>query len=103
LGELCLSAAAVWTEGSVADFEFGDCNLDDNVFLSAGPGQGQVVAGNIRGAINWDTGYAAEFFTQSNCRGDFGYLPPGNVVFNPGGGLLPWRSFTWVWWGQMGS
>lgn len=103
LGELCVSSAAVWTNGSIADFVFGDCNLNDNVFLSSGPGQGQVVGGNMKGAINWDTGYAAQFFTQPNCQGEFSFLPPGNVISNPSGALLPWRSFTWVWWGQAES
>jgi hypothetical protein len=99
LGELCLSTAYPWTEGSIADFVFGDCNLNDNVFLSPGPGQGQVVGGNIRAAINWDTNYAAQLFTQPNCQGDYSLLPPGNSIFNPTNDLLPWRSFTWVCWG----
>jgi hypothetical protein len=93
------SGPPVGTEGSFADFVFGDCNLNDNVFLSPGPGQSQVVVGNIRGAVDWDTNYAAPFFTQPNCQGDYSILPPGNAIFNPATDLFPWRSFTWIWWG----
>lgn len=99
LGELCVSYTYPMFTGSIADFLWADCNLQDNVFLSPGTGQGQVVAGNIKGAINLDGSYAAQFWTQPNCTGDSGVLPPGNSLFNPGNTPTPWKSFTWIWWG----
>lgn len=74
-GELCL----YWTDFSsaMADFYWSDGNLFDNVFLSPGAGQGQIVANNSESAWNRDLVYGWTVYTGVYGTGSGGYIPPG--------------------------
>lgn len=95
-GELCVSFATPSSGGSsVSDFFFGDCSFFDNTFLSPGPGQGQVVGGNLRYIANGDPWLTAVFYDGPNCTGNRAFLPPGFVI-DGGGAVLPYVGFQWT-------
>jgi hypothetical protein len=81
-GDLCLWYFSGYG-GSRVDFYYSDSNLWTNVFLSAGSGQGAVVANNSESAYNYDSIYTAWVCTSTSYNGSCGYILPrrgGNFV-----------------------
>jgi hypothetical protein len=78
-GDLCLwwGSAARGVFGSMSDFYFADSDLFDNVFLTAGLGQGSTVANNSESTCNRDLIYTAWVYTGVNFTGTSGYVAPG--------------------------
>jgi hypothetical protein len=81
-GDLCLWYFSSF-QGSHVDFFFGDDNLWDNVFNSAGAGLGSTVANNAESAWNYDPTYTAWV-----CAGTFQAGPCGWILPNSGGDLV---------------
>jgi hypothetical protein len=81
-GDLCLWYFSGF-QGSTVDFFSGDDNLWDNVFLSAGAGQGATVANNSESAWNYDPTFTAWTCTGTFQSGDCGWILP-----NSGGDFL---------------
>jgi len=81
--------------GSYSDFFFADTNLTDNVFITAGSGQGQTVAANAESALNADSNLTARVCTGVGQTGSCNIVPPrgfGNFVAPYFNGV---RSFLW--------
>ncbi|MEJ3743698.1 hypothetical protein WEI85_10450 [Actinomycetes bacterium KLBMP 9797] len=94
-GDLCLWWFQNYT-GSRADFYFADSNLNDNVFITAGSGQGSPVGNLSESDWNYDLIYGARVCTGINGAGTCGTVPPGS-----GGNFNSTyrnnvESFTWV-------
>lgn len=81
-GDLCLWYGAF--EGSVADFYNSDGDLNDNVFLSPGAGQGTVVANNSESARNYDSSWTAWLCTGTSGQGMCVAVRPNHSVLLSG-------------------
>jgi hypothetical protein len=62
--------------GSHVDYFYGDTSHWNNVFNSAGSGQGAVVANNFESVYNYDTLWTAWLCTSTNYNGSCGYVLP---------------------------
>jgi hypothetical protein len=82
-GDLCMWYLRGFSH-SYVDFFFGDNNMADNVFLTSGFGQGQVVSNNAESAWNYDPTYTAWVCTDPDFQGACGFILP-----NTGGDLNP--------------
>ena len=94
-GELC-----VWylsgRQGSFVDYWWGANDMAADVFLSAGAGQGQVVANNAESAWNYDSTYTAILCTEAYHTGNCILIPPNSGRdFGPGY-LNNIESFQWI-------
>jgi hypothetical protein len=94
-GDFCLWYLAGFV-GSKADFFVADSNLNNNTFITAGAGQGQVVGNNAESDFNYDLNLGARVCTGINSTGTCGTVPP-----NSGGNFNSTyknnvESFTWV-------
>ena len=94
-GDFCLWYLAGLV-GSKADFFISDSNLNNNTFVTAGSGQGQVVGNNAESDFNYDLNLGARV-----CTGTSGSGTCGTVPSNSGGNFNSTyknnvESFTWV-------
>jgi hypothetical protein len=76
-GDLCLWYFQNY-QGSYVDFYSNDSNLNDNVFLSPGTGQGANAANNSESDWNYDSTYTAWVCTEINYGGLCGPIPPNS-------------------------
>jgi hypothetical protein len=94
-GELCLWYYAGY-QGSRIDFWWGADNLANNRFLSAGSGQGAIVANNSESVWNYDSSYTAWVCTNAYQQGVCGTVAPhsgGNFITGYWNNV---ESFHWV-------
>jgi hypothetical protein len=94
-GELCLWFLSGYG-GSLVDYYYGDNNFWNNVFLSAGSGQGVTVANDPRSAYNYDSLLTAWVCTSPSQFGSCGFIRPRS-----GGNFVPryfadTESFHWT-------
>jgi hypothetical protein len=94
-GDFCLWYLQNYS-GSHADFFFGDTNLNNDRFNSAGAGQGAIVGNNAESDYNYDRRLTAQVYTGTNYTGTF-----GNVAPNSGGNFTATfrnnvESFKWI-------
>jgi hypothetical protein len=81
-GDLCLWPNTGYS-GSHIDYFYGDDSVWNNVYLTAGSGQGAGVANNSESTYNYDTIWTAWVCTSTNQFGSCGYILPrhgGNFV-----------------------
>jgi hypothetical protein len=74
-GDLCLWYFQNYS-GSKIDFYYGDSNLFNNYFITAGSGQGAVVANNAESDFNYDGIYTAWVCTGTSSSGSCGFISP---------------------------
>jgi hypothetical protein len=94
-GDFCLWYLQNYS-GSRADFYFGDSNLNNDRFVTAGAGQGQIVGNNAESDYNYDRRLTAQVWTGVNYTGTSGIVPP-----NSGGNFTATfrnnvESFKWI-------
>ncbi|SNQ48532.1 conserved exported hypothetical protein [Frankia canadensis] len=94
-GDLCLWYFSNFG-GSFSDFFFADSNLNDNVFIAQGAGQGQRVGNNTMSAVNFDNVFTAQLWTGTNYTGASLNIPAGSGNSNLGGFNNNVESFKWI-------